>query len=439
LALFKFQKVRGVNLPHRKHTDDSATREIPAPEVVSVPTTMHIGTPAMAIVQKGDYVCVGTKISEGVGFITSCSHSPVSGTVQGTKHFVMPDGRRNAAVIIENDGEYITDPDIAPPEVTDRESFVSAIKASGLVGLGGAGFPTFVKLMAPAEGKPAIDTLIINAAECEPYITADNRTMLEDGEDLKHGIEAVLRWCEVPACVIGIETNKPRAIEAMRELFKGDSRVSVKPLKCSYPQGAEKVLIANTVGRTVPMGGLPADVGVMVLNVTSAAFIGSYLRTGMPLISKRLTVDGSCVVNPGNYRVAIGTPIAHVLEEVGCVLDKADKLLTGGPMMGTAIYDPEFPIIKNNNAILVLSEKETGRYPINPCIRCGRCADGCPMGLSPVEIAGLLENKDIEGVKKLSVMNCMECGCCSFICPAGRPVTQTMRLAKAAVRKAGAK
>ncbi len=430
-------RVRGISVPHRKHTDDSATAAITPPGEVVIPLSMHIGRPAEALVKPGDRVFVGTLIAKATGFISANTHSSVSGTVKALREITASDGSAAACAVIESDGLFEPDPGIRPPAVTDRQSLMDAVQASGLVGLGGAGFPTHVKLAAPAEGKPPLDILVINAAECEPYITSDNRTMLEDWEDLKAGIEAVMRHCGLRRAVIGIERNKPRAIEKMRELFPEKGDVEVLPLRCSYPQGAEKVLIANATGRAVPMGGLPADAGVVVLNVTSAAFIGSYLRTGTPLVSKRVTVDGGAVLNPGNYRVPIGTPISHLLSEVGWEPERAEKLLMGGPMMGTALYTADYPLLKNNNAILALTSEELGVYRIDPCIRCGRCADNCPMGLSPVEIALALEQKDLTRMRNLFAMNCIECGSCSFVCPAKRPVTQTMRLAKGSIRKAG--
>ncbi len=260
--------------------------------------------------------------------------------------------------------------------------------------------------------------------------------MLEDTDHIIDGVKALLKWLELPKAVIAIEKNKPEAIRLLTEKAKDDSRIEIRPLKTLYPQGAEKVLIGNITGRAVPSGGLPADAGVVILNVATIATLDKFLKTGMPLVEKRITVDGKGQNNSGNYIVPIGMNISEILGELteGC-----KRILLGGPMMGVALIGPEFPILKNTNAVLALTAEETSTIPNDSCIRCAQCADNCPMCLSPVEIDGAYQQKDAKLLGKLSVMNCIECGCCSYNCPAGRPLTQTMRLSKAEVRKAGAK
>ena len=301
------------------------------------------------------------------------------------------------------------------------------IADAGCVGAGGAGFPTAVKV---AEGA---DSLIINAAECEPYITTDYRECMENSWDIVSGVQTVMEFLETRQVIIAIEKNKPAAIA---ELSQPEKQVLVKSLPARYPQGAEKVLIAACTGRQVPPGKLPADVGCVVMNVTSVAFLARYLKTGMPLVEKRLTVDGSAVAHPKNVQVAIGTPVGEVIAFCGGTRFKVRKLLMGGPMMGLALMDDTMPVLKQNNAILALSEEDVLQTEASPCIRCGRCVDACPMHLVPPSIAAAYKNGDPAAMEKLDVGSCMECGCCSFACPAHRHIVQTMRMAKDAVRRA---
>ena len=354
------------------------------------------------------------------------------GTVEAVETVHMPNGRSVPAVVIRADGEQTPDPACVPPEVTDHASLIAAVQACGLVGLGGAGFPTAVKL-SPKD-LSAIDTLVINGAECEPYITSDNREFLECSESVMRGIAAVKQHLGIKKVVIGIERNKPEAIDLMFSLVKNDPDYSVMPLQSRYPQGAEKVLIEKTTGREVPRGGLPADAGVIVLNVTTVSTLGKYLATGMPLTTKRLTVDGDAIGEAKNVEVVIGTPIGDVLDFCG-VKDDVSKILMGGPMMGTAVADPAFPVLKQNNALVAFGPAAAALPAPGPCIRCGNCINACPMGLSPVEIAGAYTKNDGEMLDKLMVDLCIGCGTCSYVCPAKRPVTQTMNLAKAVWQK----
>jgi electron transport complex protein RnfC len=303
------------------------------------------------------------------------------------------------------------------------------------VGLGGAGFPTAVKL-AP-KNLDEIDTLVINGAECEPYITSDNRCFLEDTQYIMDGIQAVMKYLEIPKCIIGIEGNKPEAIAKMKSVAAAG--IEVKELPCRYPQGAEKVLIENCTGREVPFPGLPSDVGVVVMNVTSVAFVGKYLATGMPLTTKRLTVDGDIIKEPKNVEVIIGTPVQELMDFCGGFTDEPGKVLYGGPMMGNCIADLSQPILKNNNAVLAFSKKAAQLPKATNCIHCGRCTNACPLGLSAKEIVQAYNDGNVELLIELNADLCMSCGTCSFVCPAKRPLAPSIALAKIMMKNGGKK
>lgn len=422
----------GAGVPHEKGTAALATVKTPVPSKVVLPMQQHIGAPCTPVVKKGDTVMVGTLVGKAEGFVSANIYSGVSGTVASVDTVHISNGASVAAVVITPDGQQTVDPAVKAPVVTDKASFIAAVQACGLVGLGGAGFPTAVKLSP----KTPVDTLVINAAECEPYLTADTREMLENGETIASGVKAVMKYLEIKNCVIGIERNKPECVSAMNELFSGVAGVTVKVLPSRYPQGAEKVLIENTTGREVPQGGLPSDAGVIVMNVTTVSTIGKFLATGMPLVTKRLTVDGDAIKEPKNVEAIIGTPVREVLDFCGIKEGvTVAKLISGGPMMGLALPSADEPILKQNNGILAFSEKMAAMPAVGPCIRCGRCIEACPMGLAPVQIAGAFNKKNAEELNKLCVDLCMLCGTCSYVCPAKRPVTQTMGLAKDFAKK----
>ena len=427
----------GAHVPHAKGTANAATVKMPLPTKIVLPMQQHIGAPCTPVVKKGDHVCVGTVVGQAGGFVSADIHAGVSGTVSAVETVLMPGGASSQAVVIIPDGAQTPDPGCRPPVVTDAKSLADAARACGLVGLGGAGFPTAVKLSP--KNLAEIDTLVINGAECEPYITADNREFLECSDTVMRGVRAVKEALGIRKVIFGIERNKPEAIDLMFSLTQGDDGYAVKPLDSRYPQGAEKVLIEKTTGREVPRGGLPSDVGVIVLNVTTVSTLGKYLDTGMPLTTKRLTVDGDAVNEPKNVEVIIGTPMCEVLEFCGGVKDDFEKLLMGGPMMGTAVWDVNMPVLKQNNALLAFSSKKAHLPAPGPCIRCGRCVEACPMGLSPVEIAGAFNRGDVDALNAMMVDLCMSCGSCTFVCPAKRPVAQTMNLAKVMQKKGGKK
>ena len=436
MSKFLKRSAQGAGVPHDKRTSNLETVAMPLPSKIVLSMNQHIGAPAAPAVAKGDQVYVGTIVGKSGGFVSSDIHSGVSGTVSEITTITAPNGATQTAVVIVPDGEQKVDPAIAPPEVTDYKSFVDAIRASGLVGLGGAGFPTAVKLSP--KNLDEIDTLLINGAECEPYITSDNRCFLEDTHHVLGGIKAVMKYLNIPKCIIGIEGNKPEAIAKMKAAIDAPG-IEVKQLPCRYPQGAEKVLIENCTGREVPFPGLPSDVGVIVMNVTSVAFVSKYLETGMPLTTKRLTVDGDIVKEPKNVEVLIGTPIQELLDFCGGLTAQPGKVLYGGPMMGTCVADLSQPILKNNNAVLAFSEKLARLPKKTNCIHCGRCVNACPLGLAAKDIVKAYDNGNVELLQELNADLCMSCGTCSFVCPAKRPLAPSIALAKIMMKNGGKK
>ena len=426
-----------VHVPHRKNTASMPRVRMTPPKEVEILMSQHIGAPANPVVKEGDKVYVGTLIGEAAGFVSAPVHSSVSGVVKKISTYLLANGKNTESVIIESDGEMTPDPNIAPPTVTSYKELSDAIRASGLVGLGGAGFPTSVKL-DPTKADE-IDTLLINAAECEPYITSDTRTMIEDAEYVRRGIELVTSLSGIKRAIIGIENNKAECIKKMREIFASDSSVEVKALPSTYPQGGEKILIYNTTGRVVPEGELPSDVGILIMNVTTVAFIAKYIESGMPLVEKCLTVDGSAIKSPANVIVPIGTRVKDVIDFVGGFSEEPGKVLYGGPMMGSALYTLDAPVLKNNNAITAFNERDSKNPKVSACIHCGRCIAACPMGLNPTVFAkamGLANSADrAERLDIAKVNLCIECGSCSFVCPAKRPLVENNRLGKADLRE----
>ena len=422
--------LKGIRVPHRKNTYLSSPAEMPPPKSVTLLCSMHIGKPAAPVVKVGDRVLVGQPVAEQSGFISSPVHASVSGTVKKIEDILTSSGTYVPAITIESDGLMERHESVTPPVINTREDFISAVRASGIVGLGGAGFPTYVKL----DAKEGVDTLIINGAECEPYITSDSVTLLSRGEEIIEAIGLMKKFIGIKKVIIGIEKNKKEAILNMKKLAAGDDSITVKALPSSYPQGAEKVLIYNTTGKVVPAGKLPADVGCIVCNCTTAAEIADYIKTGMPLVKKCVTVDGGAVKSPQNVVVPIGTSLADVFEFCGGFSGEPEKILYGGPMMGISVPSPDSPVLKNTNAILAFGKADATAPRTTACIHCGRCVNHCPLGLVPTEIEKAYKAKSGELLEKLQVNLCMECGCCSYICPAKRPLVQTNKLAKATLR-----
>ena len=401
----------------------------------------HIGAPCEPVVKVGDEVAVGQLIGDSDKFVSAPIHASVSGTVTAIGDIKMPNGSVSKAVTIESDGEMRLWEGIKPPKVETREDLIKAVRDSGLVGLGGAGFPTHVKLNFPPDKN--IDTLVVNAAECEPYITVDYRECMENSWDILSGVYALKELLGFKQVIIAAEDNKPEAFKVLGKIADHDADIddSVKlmVLESKYPQGAEKMMVQSATGRRVPPGKLPADVGCVVMNVASVAFISRYLKTGKPLVSRSLTVDGSAIAEPKNVRVPVGTDIGEIIDFCGGFKGEPCKILTGGPMMGLAIVGTDLPVLKQNNAILAFTADDAVLKPETDCIRCGRCVAACPMSLMPTNIVKAAKIKDVDALKRAGVTVCMECGSCAFACPAGKPLVQHMRLAKAILREEGNK
>ena len=422
------RSAEGARTPHEKPTAAMKAVQLPLPKRVRILMSQHIGAPAKPLVKKGDAVLVGMRIGEAGGFVSANIHSSVSGTVAAVEPYPLANGRTCDSVVIDTDGQQTVDPAVQPPVITDKASFMAAVRASGLVGLGGAGFPADVKL----QPKSPVDTLLINASECEILLSSDTREMLDNSETVIKGIQAVLQYTGIPKCIIGIERNKPEAIDLLCSLTKGMSNIEVRPLPSVYGTGAELILIEKCLGREVPHGKLPADAGAIVMNVTSVSCLGKYLATGMPVVERRITVDGDACARPCNVMVPVGTPLQEIVDFAGVKEGVTlGKVIAGGGMMGPAVPDLSAPTTKTSGGLLMLSAESAAPLPVEPCIRCGRCTQYCPLGLEPVEVASAFGRKDLSELEKLHVDYCFTCGSCAFVCPAHRPVTQMMTMAKA--------
>ena len=426
-------KLPGVHAPHRKNTAHMKGVVLPVSPVVKIPMSMHIGAPAEVLVTAGDEVKVGQPIGEAGGYVSAVIHSSVSGVVKSIEALDAATGEAGTFVVIETDGKQTLLEGIKPPVVTNLDEFLKAVRESGIVGLGGAGFPTVVKLTVQDISK--IDYIIVNGAECEPYITSDTRTMIDDKSNMWEGVRLLRKHFNNPKVLIGVENNKPEAIKGLRELAAQEPLAEIKPLPSLYPQGAEKVLIYNLTGRIVPEGKLPLDIGVIVINCTTVAAIGRYIRTGLPLVKKCVTVDGTAVKSPKNVVAPVGTPIIDILNFCNVPPEDTKKILLGGPMMGVAVPSAEAPIRKNTNAVLAFKEADASMPEEQACIRCGRCIQSCPFGLMPVEVQNAYLTNHYELLAQYRPNVCMECGCCTYSCPAGRHLTQYMKLAKTALRE----
>lgn len=427
----------GAKLPHFKNTAECESVIMPAPATVSIPLQQHIGAPCEAIVKVGDKVYVGTKIGDSDKLVCAPVHSSVSGTVKKIAEVTPKNGIPVKMVEIESDGEMTVDPAIGPINVETEEDLVNAARQCGLVGLGGAGFPAHVKLRKREDVE--LDTLIINGAECEPYITADYRECIEHAEDILDGVYLIKKILRLKKVIICVEDNKPAAIEKLYEIATSeldpDNEVQVMKLKSRYPQGAEKVLIYSATKRKLPLGKLPSDVGCIVMNITSVSALSKYIKTGMPLVAKRLTVDGKAVANPQNVIVPLGTAVQEVIDFCGGFTQEPDKIIMGGPMMGNTIVSTDAVVAKPNNAILCI--KDVKGPAQTACIKCGRCIAACPMKLTPAAVDTAIARNigSAEMFEEMNVSYCMECGCCAYVCPAKRSLVQAMRYAKSEIRR----
>jgi len=421
----------GIHPPDRKElSKDVPISVLKPPARVVIPLSQHTGAPAKAVVTIGQEVKKGEIIGSQEGFVSANVHASVSGKVSAIGEFPLPTGRVSTCIVIDNDGnetwtELKESPnymELSPEEIKEK------IKAAGIVGLGGAAFPTAVKLSPPKE-KP-IDTVILNGAECEPYLTSDYRLMLERPKEIIEGLKILMRALNVKKGFIGIEDNKPDAIKALKEAASKEEGIEVCPLEVKYPQGAEKMLIKAITGREVPPRGLPMDVRVLVQNVGTSYAVYEAVRYGKPLIERVVTVTGQGIKNPKNLLVRIGTLVSELIDECGGFSD-GSKVIAGGPMMGFAIYSLDVPVTKGTSGILVMSPSEVAHAEdFGPCIRCGRCIDICPMGLMPSMLSVLSEAGRYEEAKEYNLFDCFECGSCAFVCPSKRPIVQFVRLAK---------
>lgn len=430
--------LHGVHTPHRKKTRHKPVLRMDVPKTVTIPMSMHIGAPSVPIVKVGDEVKVGQKIAEAGGFVSVPVYSSVSGKVTKMKEYFTADSRTVPAIVITTDGAQTLAEDITPPTVTNRDELLAALKESGIVGLGGAGFPTHVKFNVEPE---RIEYLVINGAECEPYVTSDTITMMTRGDDMAYALKVICSILGIRNVVVGIENNKKRAAVAMRQMCAElvESNASVKMLPSVYPQGGEKVLVYHTVGRVIPEGKLPIDAGCIVINCTTLASIGTYLKTGMPLVEKCVTVDGGAVANPQNVLAPVGAALSDLFDACGGLTCDPAKIIYGGPMMGVTVPTADEPVMTNTNAIMALTAKEAWLPETTACIRCGSCTNHCPFGLAPMAISHAYKVGDVDTLKTLNVETCMLCGCCSFVCPANRPLVQRNKLAKDLLKELRAK
>ncbi len=423
----------GVHPVENKRSAGKPIQVLPLPVRVVIPVVQHLGAPATPVVEKGEKVVVGQLLAKSSGFVSANIHSSVSGKIFRFEGHMDASGYKHLSFVIDRDGDA-WDPSIDRSEMVreniqgSREEIIGKIRDAGIVGMGGATFPTHVKLNVP-KGKKA-DILIINGVECEPYLTADHRLMLERGRELMVGIRILMKAIDVEKAVIGIEENKPDAIALLAELADRNLGITVQPLRVKYPQGGEKQLIKAITGREVPSGGLPVDVGAVVHNVGTTLAAYEAVQKNKPLIERIVTVTGKSLKEPSNFLVRIGTPISDVIEAAGGLPDDTGKVVLGGPMMGKAVSKLDIPVTKGTSGILVIPEREAHRKPVQPCIRCAKCVSVCPMGLEPYLLMNLGQHQLFEKAQQEKVMDCIECGSCSFICPADRPLLDYIRLDK---------
>jgi len=428
----------GIHPPENKITANIAIEYLPIPESVTIPISQHIGAPASPVVNKDDYVKTGQVIATCNGYISSNIHSSVTGKVNKIDSILDSTGYRQTAVFIDVEGDewidtidkssdLVSEINLTPEEISKR------CLESGVVGLGGATFPSHVKLNIP-EGKKC-DVLIINGVECEPFLTSDHRLMLERGKEILIGTTILMKALKVKVAKIGVENNKPDAIEHLTKLAKGFNGITVHPLTVKYPQGAEKQLIKALINREVPSGRLPLDVGAVVHNVGTAFAVYEAVQKNKPLFERVVTITGKSLSRPGNYVVRTGSPVIKLIEAAGGMPEDTGKIINGGPMMGKALSNTNVPIVKGTSGIILFPREESVRTEINPCIRCSKCISACPMNLEPYLLMTLAEKGMFERAEKEKITDCMECGSCSYICPAKRPLLDYIRLGKSTVIK----
>jgi electron transport complex protein RnfC len=418
---------------HKKATEALLLRTLPTPAQLTISLSQHLGAPATPVVKAGDSVKAGQLLADANGFISAPVHAPVAGRVTGLADAPTPVGRTCQAILLEPDGTDARDTTLAPMNdwaALAPKVLIERVAAAGVVGMGGAGFPTKVKL-APPTGKP-VDTLILNGAECEPYLTGDHRLMVEQARSIWEGCRIIRQVLGAKTLRIAIEDNKPDAIRAMEAaLANADGDVAVTVLKTSYPQGSEKQQIFSVTGRTVPAGGLPMDVGCVVENVGTTLAVWDAVVNGRPLTHRTITVSGDAVAQPANLLAPIGTSFANLVAACGGTVARVAKIVSGGPMMGFAQATLDVAMTKTSSGLLLFSERCVTPFTSQACIACGRCVDACPMRLVPADLSQAIEADDTDGAEGYNVMDCFECGSCAYVCPARRPLVQHMRRAKA--------
>lgn len=431
----------GIHIPENKITAGAPIVDVPAPREVVVTFSQHIGAIAVCCVKVGDQVKRGQLIAKANGVVSANVHTPISGKVKSIGKWKTAFGYPcDTVTIVASDEDVAFDAEYQPEARTDEEvaaltpdEIKDIVAEAGVVGLGGAAFPTKVKLTPPADSHAEV--LIINGAECEPYLTNDHALMLACADEIIEGVQYIMRATGVKKAIIGIENNKKDAISILKRKLKGNKSIKVQSLLTKYPQGGEKQLIKAITGKEVPVGGLPISVGVIVQNVATAYAIYRAVRLREPLISRIITVTGKSVANPGNFRVYIGTQLKKVIEAAGGIPEDTGKIIIGGPMMGRAIVSVDTPTIKGVSGILFINETESRRVEEEPCIRCGACVRDCPMGLEPYLLMPLTENNELEQLEEHGVRNCIECGCCAYVCPSHRPLLDFIRLGKTKVNE----
>lgn len=432
--MLKTFKIGGVHPPENKLTSGGKIQKLPVPEQVIIPLGQHIGAPATPVVQKGDTVKAGQLIGQASGFVSANVHSSVSGTVLAVENRPDAAGLQKTCVVIKVEGdewmEGIDRSEKIDHNITaSQEEILKAITAAGIVGMGGATFPTQVKLSPPPGSKAEI--LIINGVECEPYLTADHRIMLERAEEIIIGVQILMKAIDVKQAIIGIENNKRDAIDRLTSITSKVLGIEICPLKVKYPQGGEKQLIKATTGRAVPSGALPIAVGAVVQNVGTALAVYEAVMKHKPLMERVVTVTGKSMNNPGNFLCRIGTPVSELINAAGGLPEDTAKVIGGGPMMGRTMANIDSPVMKGTSGVLIINEKEGPRKPSRNCIRCSKCVSACPMGLEPYLLMTLSRHDLLERLEAEKVMDCIECGSCSYTCPADRPLLDYIRLGKA--------
>ncbi len=428
----------GVHPPENKLAEKQVIERLDPPKSVAIPLSQHLGVPAEPVVSRGDGVKTGQLIAKGEAFISANIHSSVSGKVKKIDAVIDASGYRKKAILIDVEGDEWAegidrDESLQKDINLESKEILQKVQAAGIVGLGGATFPSHVKLNVP-KGKTA-DYLIINGVECEPCLTADHRLMLDKGEEIMVGIQLQMKALGVKKAIIGIENNKPDAINHLTKLAKDYEGITVQALEVKYPQGAEKQLIKALVNREVPSGKLPIEVGCVVHNVGTALAVYEAVQKNKPLIERVVTVMGRSVKKPSNFMVRIGTPVSDLIEAAGGLPEDTGKVINGGPMMGKALNDLNVPVTKGTSGILIFATYETHRPPEQHCIRCARCLTICPMGLEPYLLAPLAEKQRLEECEDERIMDCMECGSCLYICPSGKPLLDHIRVGKTRVGK----